>query len=74
MVNSIGYTQGYYQEKQDIKSRKIRESLKIKKSKYYSSKLNINRDDANLMKTNTWTPLLRNIYNLESVLPIKKPL
>ena len=47
------------------KSRKIRESLEIIRSKCNSSKLNINRDDG---KTNTWTPLLRNINNLESAL------
>ena len=41
------------------KSRKIRESLEIKRSKYDSIKLNINRDDGNFVKTNTWT-LLRN--------------
>ena len=50
------------------KSRKIRESLGIKRSKYDSSKLNINRDDGNFVKTNTWIPLLRNINDLESAL------
>ena len=50
------------------KSRKIRESLEIIRSKCNSSKLNINRDDGNFVKTNTWTPLLRNINDLESVL------
>ena len=50
------------------KSRKIRESLEIKRSKCDSSKLNINRDDGNFVKTNTWTPLLRNINDLESAL------
>ena len=48
------------------KSRKLRESLEIKRSKCDSSKLNINRDDGNFVKTNTWTPLLRNINDLES--------
>ena len=35
------------------KRRKIRESLEIKRSKCDSSKSNINRDDGNLVKTNT---------------------
>ena len=50
------------------KSRKIWESLGIIRSKCNSSKLNINSDDGNFVKTNTWTPLLRNIGNLESAL------
>ena len=50
------------------KSRKIWESLEIIRSKCNSSKLNINRDDDNFVKTNTWTPLLRNINDLESAL------
>ena len=50
------------------KSRKTRESLEIKRSKCDISKLNINRDDVNCVKTNTLTPLLRNINDLESPL------
>ena len=50
------------------KSRKIRESLEIKRSKRNSCKSNINRDDGKFVKTNTWTPLLRNINDLESAL------
>ena len=50
------------------KSRTMRESLEIKRSKCDSSKSNINQDDDNFVKTNTWTPLLRNINNLESAL------
>ena len=50
------------------KSIKIRESLEIKRSKYNSSKSNIKHDDGNFDKTNRWTPLLRNINNLESAL------
>ena len=50
------------------KSRKIRDSLEIIRSKCSSSKLNINRDNGNFVKTNTWTPLLRNINDLESAL------
>ena len=58
---------------QDIKDRKIKESLEIKRSKCDSSKLNVNRDDGNFVKTNTWTPLLILILkvisnDLESVL------
>ena len=41
-----------------IKSKKIRKSLETKRSKCDSSKSNINRDDENLVKRNTWTPLL----------------
>ena len=48
------------------KSRKIRGSLEIKRSKCHSSKSNINRVDGNFVKTNIWTPFLRNIINLES--------
>ena len=40
----------------------------MKKSKCDSSKSNINRDDGNAVKTNTWTPLLRDINDLESTL------
>ena len=50
------------------KSRKITESLEIIRSKCNGSKLNINRDDGNFVKTNTWTPLLGNINDLESAL------
>ena len=50
------------------KSRKIWESLEIKRSTCNSSKSNINCDDDNYVKTNTWTRLLRNINDLESAL------
>ena len=50
------------------KSREIRESLEIIRSKCNSSKLNINRDDGNFAKTNTWATMLRNINDLESAL------
>ena len=50
------------------KSRKIREPLEITRSKCNSSKLNINHDDSNFVKTNTSTPFLRNINDLESAL------
>ena len=51
------------------KSRKIRYSRETKRSKCESSESNINRDDGNLVKTNTWTSLLRNINDLQSALP-----
>ena len=50
------------------KNKTIRESLEIKRSKWNSRKSNIIRDDGNFIKTNTWTPLLRNINDLESAL------
>ena len=50
------------------KSRKIRESLEIKRSKCNSSKSNINHNDGNFVKTNIWKPLLTNINDLESAL------
>ena len=66
MVNSIGYNQKHYREKQDLKAEKLGSLWKL------SSKSNINRDDGNFVKTNTWTPLLRNINNLESALRNKR--
>ena len=53
-------------------SRKISKSQEIERSKCGSSKSNINRDDGNFLKTNTWTLLLRNINNLESALRNQK--
>ena len=44
------------------------ESLEIKRSKCDSSKSNVNCDDGNFVKTNIWTPSLRNINDLESAL------
>ena len=41
--------------------RKIREALEIKKSKYNKKVKGLNRDEGNLVRTNTWTPLLANI-------------
>ena len=57
MVNSSGfaYTQRH-REKQDIKA------------ECDISKLNVNCGDGNLVKTDTWIPLLRNINNLEIAL------
>ena len=50
------------------KSRKIRQSLEIKRPKYDGSKANIIRDNGNVVKTNTWAALLRDINDLQSVL------
>ena len=47
------------------KRRKIRGSEEIKSSECDSSKSNINWD-GNIVKTNAWTPFLRNINDLES--------
>ena len=66
MVNLFGYAQRYYQEKQDTKA------LTIKRSRLDSSKSHINYDDSNLVKTNTWTLLLRDINDLECALPNQK--
>ena len=65
MVNSTGYTQRHYQKKQDIKAETLGSHWKLK-DQNASSKLNINRDDGNFVKANAWTPLLRNINDLES--------
>ena len=54
-------------QRSKIHSRKIRESLEIKRLKCDSSKSDINHD-GNLVKTNTWALLLRNINDLESAL------
>ena len=56
-----------------IQRSKIIKVLIIKRSICDSSnKSHINRDDGNLVKTNTWTPLLREINDL--VAEPKKPL
>ena len=39
------------------KSRKMIESVEIRRSKCHSNKSNINSDDGNFVKTNTWTHL-----------------
>ena len=43
---------------------KIREALEIKKAKYNKKVKVLNRDECNLVKTNTWTPLLANINEM----------
>ena len=41
----------------DYKKRKIREALEIKKAKFNKKIKVLNRDERNLVKTNTWIPL-----------------
>ena len=48
----------------DCRKRKIREALEIKKAKYNKKIKVLNRDESNLVKTNTWTPLLANINEM----------
>ena len=42
--------------KQRYHRRKIRKSLEIKKAKTNKRRKVLNRDEGNLVKTNTWTP------------------
>ena len=44
--------------------RKIRKVLEFKRAKYNIKIKVLNRDDDNLVKTNTWTPLLANINDM----------
>ena len=48
----------------DYRNRKIREALEIKKAKYNKKIKILNRDEGNLVKTKTWTPLLANISEM----------
>ena len=48
----------------DCTKRKIREALEIKKTKYNKNKKVLNRDEGNLVKTNTWASLLGNINEM----------
>ena len=50
----------------DYKKRKIREALEIKKAKFNQKIKVLNRDEGNLVKTNTWTPLLANINEMQT--------
>ena len=47
-----------------IVERKIREALEIKKAKCNKKMKVLNIDEGNLVKTNTWTPLLANINDM----------
>lgn len=62
MVNSIVNTLRYYTQKQEKKQKNERVT------RIERSKLNTNSNDANLVKTNTWNPLLRDISNFEKEL------
>lgn len=53
MVNSIVNTLRHYTEKQDKKQKKYG-LTRIERSKCNSSESNTNRNDGNLVKTNTW--------------------
>ena len=46
--------------------RKIRESLEIKKAKTNKRRKVLNRDEGNLVKTNTWTPLFAKLTEKET--------
>ena len=59
----MGSTQKLQLER-TIVERKIREALEIKKAKYNKKMKVLNIDEGNLVKTNTWTPLLANINDM----------
>ena len=44
----------------------MREGLEIKKAKYNKKIKVLNRDEGNLVSTNTWTPLLANINDIST--------
>ena len=48
----------------EFRKRKIWEALKIKKAKCNKKIKILNRDGGNVVKTNTWTPLLANINKM----------
>ena len=48
----------------DYRKRKIREVLEIKKAEFNKKIQVLNMDEGNLVKTNTWTPLLANINGM----------
>ena len=45
---------------QQYHRQKIRESLEIKRAKTNKRRKVLNRDERNIVKTNTWTPLFAN--------------
>ena len=51
---------------QQYHRRKIRESLEIKKAKTNKRRKVLNRDEGNLVKTNTWTPLFAKLTEKET--------
>ena len=48
----------------NYRKRKIWEALEIKKAKYNKKIEVLSRDEDNLVKTNTWTPLLANVNEM----------
>ena len=52
--------------KQQYHGRKIRESLEIKNTKTNKRRKVLNRDEGNLVKTNTWTPLFAKLTEKET--------
>ena len=48
----------------DYRKRKIREAQEIKRAKFNHNIKVLNRDEGNLVKTNSWTPLLANINEM----------
>ena len=50
----------------DYRKRKLREALEIKKAKFNKKIKVLNRDKGNLIKTNTWTPLLVNKNEMQT--------
>ena len=52
--------------KQQYHTRKIRESFEIKKAKTNKRRKVLNRDEGNLVKTNTWTPLFAKLTEKET--------
>ena len=52
--------------KNDYRKREILEALEIKKAKYNERIKVLNRDEGNLVKTDTWTPPLANINELQT--------
>ena len=51
---------------QQYHRQKIRESLEIKKAKTNKRRKVLNRDEGNLVKTNTWTPLFVKLTEKET--------
>ena len=48
----------------DYRRRKILEALEMKKVKYNKNIKVLNTDEGNLVRTNTWTPLLANMNDM----------
>ena len=51
---------------QQYHRRKIRESLEIKKTKKNERRTGLNRNEGNLVKKNTWTPLFAKLTEKET--------